>query len=253
MEPILLTSLCIVGQIENASKPEEATDESVEKWFKNRLRTAPRDLAERVRSSVDSVAYKVSKEDPQGAALTFVLDVVKALERNNASDVFKDKERCKGLINKLVFKLEPAELKESIKDARECWSSDEKSSISFFQERVSALAIDVAQGELARAILKRIASLTSEGRKKELLDEFYQSKKSSKAVSKVSDHIRNGSDVPDDNEGRYRASLEDCVNVTALGDYGSDKSVFPATLIKSLIKGAPHLTITKLDQPMVFK
>lgn len=155
IEPMMLHSLCIIGQVPGATSVEQATDENVKAWFENRLRCAPRDLAERVRSAVHSIKYEQCKEDPSGAALSFVLDVVKALDRNNASEVITDKERCKSLVQKLVNKLEPPELRERIKDARECWTNEEKSSLSFFQERVAAVAVDVVQGELARERLKR--------------------------------------------------------------------------------------------------
>eukprot|EP00171_Calliarthron_tuberculosum_P004516 IDg4516t1 len=161
IEPLLLNSLCILGKIEGASKAQQATEEAVLEWFDSRLRSAPHDLAERVRSAVDSVKYEQCSEDPAGAALTFTLNVVKALERGNASEVITDKERCKGLIIKLTNKLEPSELKERIRNAREFWSTDEKSSLSFFQERISAIAVDVSLGEIARARLKRRAPTKS--------------------------------------------------------------------------------------------
>eukprot|EP00171_Calliarthron_tuberculosum_P023495 IDg23495t1 len=100
LEPTLLSSLCILGQIEGSKTSKDATDSAVKAWFEKRLRSAPRDLAERVRSAVDSVKYKQCREDPSGAALTFVLDIVQALDRNNAAEVVSDKERCKGLIMK---------------------------------------------------------------------------------------------------------------------------------------------------------
>eukprot|EP00171_Calliarthron_tuberculosum_P002633 IDg2633t1 len=121
LEPMMLHSLCILGQIPGASSVEQATDNNVKAWFETRLRSAPRDLTERVRSAVHSVKFIQCKEDPAGAALSFVLDAVKALDRNNASEVVTDKERCKSLIVKLMNKLEPPELKERIKDARDCW------------------------------------------------------------------------------------------------------------------------------------
>eukprot|EP00171_Calliarthron_tuberculosum_P004521 IDg4521t1 len=123
-EPILLSSLCLLGQIEGASTAEAASDADCQ-------------------------------EDPAGAALTFIINTVKALKRNNASDVIKEPEKCKSLIGKLIHKLDPPELKERIKCAYECWSKEEKSSLTFFQERISTVAVDVAQGEVARSRIKR--------------------------------------------------------------------------------------------------
>lgn len=172
IEPALLSSLCILGQIQGAKSVEEAQESAVEEWFTTRIRSKPRDLAERVRSAIDTVTYTQCKEDPAGAALTFVLDIVKSLEVNNASEVIQDKDRTKGLIVKLVNKLEPPELKERIKDALECWSNEEKASLSFFQERIATTAVDVAQGEIARARLKRKHShrRNSDGSQKHIED-----------------------------------------------------------------------------------
>lgn len=154
MEPTLLHSLCILGQIDNATELSQATDAAVKKWFEDRLATNPEDLTERVRSALDSVKYKVDNTDPSGAALTFIIDVVTALDKNNASEVIKDKDPCKSLISKLVSKLEPAELRERIWDARGCWTGVQRSDLSLFQSRVS-VAVEVAQGEMARNRIQR--------------------------------------------------------------------------------------------------
>ena len=133
MEPALLHSLCILGQIEGAEELRDATDDAVKKWFEERLATEPEDLTERVRSALDAIKYTVDNKDPSGAALTFIVEVVKSLDKNNASEVLKDKETCKSLINKLVRKLEPAELRERIFGARDCGTSTQRSNISFFR------------------------------------------------------------------------------------------------------------------------
>ena len=77
--------------------------------------------------------------------------MVSALDRHNAAEVMKNGEICKNLIERLVKELEPPELRERIKDAHECWTKEEKSSLAFFLESVAKLAVDVNQGETARA------------------------------------------------------------------------------------------------------
>eukprot|EP00171_Calliarthron_tuberculosum_P017364 IDg17364t1 len=94
-----------------------------------------------MRSSVESVRYEQCRQDPACTDLTFVINIVKALERNEASDIIKDPERCKGLFQKLTHKLELRELKERIKNAYECWTKEGKCSLTFFQERISAIAL----------------------------------------------------------------------------------------------------------------
>ena len=86
----MLNSLCILGKISGASNSSDATDEAVKAWFQERLSFAPHDLAERTRAALARVTYKTCKDDSQGAVLTFVLDIVNALDRNNASDVIRD-------------------------------------------------------------------------------------------------------------------------------------------------------------------
>lgn len=63
--------------------------------------------------------------DPSGSQLTLIVYIVKAFDRHNNSAVAKDKEICISLINKLVRKLEPAELRERTLDAKDCWESQQ--------------------------------------------------------------------------------------------------------------------------------
>ena len=119
------------GQIEGATNATEATDEKVRSWFDARLVTAPEELTDRVRSALESVKYQVNKQDPSGAALRFIVKIVTALDRNNASEVIDDMVTAKSLNWKLVQKLEPPELRERIRAASDCWTGEQKSSLSF--------------------------------------------------------------------------------------------------------------------------
>jgi len=139
----LLHSLCILGQIDSATQLSEATDVNVKKWFEDRLQTSPEDLTERVRSALDSVQYSVDRKDPSGAALAFVVNVVTALDKNNASEVVKDTDTCKSLIAKMIEKLEPPELRQRIVQSRDYWNSEQRASLQYFQSRVSAAAVEV--------------------------------------------------------------------------------------------------------------
>lgn len=95
VDPTLLQSLCLLGQIEGASNATAATNDNVKKLFDARLVAAPEDLTERVRAALDSVQYEVNKQDPSGAALSFIVKVVTALDKNNASEVIDEKDTCK--------------------------------------------------------------------------------------------------------------------------------------------------------------
>ena len=155
LDGTLLNTLCIIGKIEDAETMEDATDDAVEKWFRKHLSLAPEDLTERVRAALDSVQYFANPQDPGGSATDFIVDIVSALDRNNASEIVKDKESCKGLISRMINKLEPAELKERMREAKEIWSSAQKSDINFFEECLRKNAVQVNKGELVRARMNR--------------------------------------------------------------------------------------------------
>ena len=146
-----LQALCILGKITGASTLEQATADKVEAWFTAAHTATPLDLSERVQSALASVTFKNVKADPAGAAFTFCLEVVKSLDKNNASDILSNPDKAKYVINKLENKLEPDLLRERVKMKRDTWTNQEKGDLLLFQECVSTLAVDVAQNEVARA------------------------------------------------------------------------------------------------------
>lgn len=155
IEPILMQSLCILSEIIGAKSIEDATDASVYTWLDLSVSTAPRDKAERIRSALEAVKFAQCQKYPAGAVLTFVLDTIQELYKNNASEVVKDGESCKGLINKLVDSLEPSDLRELVKDSRKCWIKDPTGDLDFSRKKASNLAVDVAEEEVARNRLSR--------------------------------------------------------------------------------------------------
>lgn len=155
LKPELLHSLCILGVIEDASTMEEASDGNVQKWFDSRLSESTRDAAERVRTAVDSVPFRQCREDPGGAVMEYVVNVITALDKANASDAVSDGEKTKNIIHKMIAKLQPPELRVRMSDEKAYWSSAEKSSVQHFMQRASTLAVDVNNGEIARAKLTK--------------------------------------------------------------------------------------------------
>ena len=153
MDGPTLHALCIMGKISGATSLEQATAEKVEQWFVTAHTVAPRDLSERIQSALSAVKYKPCKEDPAGAALTFCLDAIKALDKNNASEIMDDPDQGKYLINKLREKLEPDLLRERVRMKMDTWKKEDKGKIKVFQECVSVLAVEVAQNEVARSRL----------------------------------------------------------------------------------------------------
>lgn len=71
------------------------------------------------------------------------MNIMSASDDNNASEIVNDTEIGKLLINKLISKIQPAELQERVRILAECWIAEEKSSISYFRKIVSELAVTV--------------------------------------------------------------------------------------------------------------
>ena len=299
IDATLQTTLCIIGKKDNASTMEEANDGTVQKWVEEQLSLAPEDLTERVRSAIDSVCCQVNKQGPSGSALYFVVNIVSALDRNNASEIIKDKEACKGLIVRMINKLKPPELRERMKKAREYWKSDNKADISYFEQTLSSNAVQVNKGEMIRARISKRGQkrslgsstadvspvnkkkkgndfkekksgngkrtnkdtwklgclnkehcqgihrimdcpITTEDRKKELLNEARENKKrkgNGKKFSKISVTPTIVASVSDD---RYDVILGGKVSTVALGDTGSDENVIDCELFEKLkLEGCP--------------
>lgn len=81
-----LHTLCILGEIEGATSVDEATIDAVQKWFDTASTLSTNDLSERVDATVKGLVYTSNKEDPSGGVYNFIIDVIRALDRNNASD-----------------------------------------------------------------------------------------------------------------------------------------------------------------------
>lgn len=94
VESTTLHALCILGEITCASSCEEATPENVKLCFDAAVACSEKDLSERLDSTINTVGYTESKEDPSGGISNFILSVLKTLDKNNASEVIQDKELC---------------------------------------------------------------------------------------------------------------------------------------------------------------
>ena len=134
---------------------EDASDEVVQAWLESQLSAEPKDLSQRIRNAIDAVPFVPCKADPAGAVKSFVIGTIQALDENNASDVVQDPEKCKNLIAKLILKLEPEELRLRLQGKRHYWSSNDKGNLQLLTKTVSLLAVEVHNGKVARAKIKR--------------------------------------------------------------------------------------------------
>lgn len=157
LKPELLRYLYIVGEIRGASSASEATDSSVETWFKRRLHEAPSEISERVKHAINSDKFTECPTDPVGAVTTLVLKLVSALDRSRVSEIVQNAEKCKSLVLNLAQKQEPAELNEStrrsrygLRRTRAAYRSSRNALVSYLSEKIN-------NGNIARSKLKRRA------------------------------------------------------------------------------------------------
>ena len=147
----LLAALVKMKKIPDANTVEQASAEKVDKWFNGALNFAPQDLSERIDGVLSAVKYTKIRGDPAGSALTFCVDVMKALSTNVASDVLDDVDQAAKFIDRLVEKLGSSckVLRERMKMRREGWTKTERGDFNKFETALSSLAIDVHQNEVA--------------------------------------------------------------------------------------------------------
>ena len=150
IDPATLHALCVMGEIQNAEKVEDATVEAVKTWFDVASNLAPRDLSERIESALHSVNYAANPEDPAGGISNFVINVITALDQNNASEILQDQDLSKHFMDRIIKKIKDPILQERIKMRRRGWNKTQLSDIKFFKNEAASIAIDLALTETAR-------------------------------------------------------------------------------------------------------
>lgn len=157
-----------MGRIEGANSPVQATDDNVRARFQARLGSNPKDISERVRSTIASVSFVKCSDDPQGNVSDFVVDIVTELDKNNASSIINEPKACENLIKNLIEKLEPSELQMRIKNEQLFWTGAQRCDIAYFEERAGALAVETHNGERARAQCTSDNKTALRGKKRQL-------------------------------------------------------------------------------------
>ena len=216
INPATLHALCVTGEIRNADKVEDATAEDVKTWFDTASSLAPKDLSERIDSALQSVSYTSNSEDPAGGVSNFVINVITALDRNNASEVLQDKDLARHFIDRMVKKMQDHILQERIKMRRRGWTKMQLSDIKFFKDEASTIAVELALTETAR---QRVKPRTDRTRRptKVLSKHEIKSKDSPKQAKRVKGIKRRESDWTDpclnpDCDGIH--PLKDCPNTS---------------------------------------
>lgn len=122
---------------------EQSISEKVKQWLDAAVAEAPRDLSERIKSALSNVRFNPYKEDPAGAVTILVVDFIKDLDHNNASEIHSDVDKAKFLMSKLKAKLEPPLFHDRIKMKRALWSAAENRDIKWFRRKASASAVEL--------------------------------------------------------------------------------------------------------------
>ena len=143
-----------MGEIQDADKIEDATLEAVKAWFDTASGVALKDLSERIDSALQSVTYKANTEDPSGVVTNFLVNVMTALDQNNASEVLNDADLAKHFIDRMVNKTKDPIIQERIKMRRRGWIKNQLSNIKLFKNEAAALAVDISLTEAARQRVK---------------------------------------------------------------------------------------------------
>ena len=151
MDGQILSALVKMKKIEGAGNVEQALPKKVEKWFRKIVNYTPQDFSERIAAVLSGVKYTKVRGDPAGSALTFCIDVMKALSVNVAGSVLVNVDQAIKFIDKLVEKLGDSckVLRERMRMRREGWNKKERGDFNKFETELALLAIDVHQNEVA--------------------------------------------------------------------------------------------------------
>ena len=126
----LLLSLTTLRTFPERTDVSQVTDADVGTWITSRSRCASGDTPGHVKSAIGRVRFKPDRDDPQGAALSFFMDIMTELRRSRVAHVIE--ESSKTLIALLIPKLEPPVLREAISSAHDYWPKDKRHDFHHF-------------------------------------------------------------------------------------------------------------------------
>lgn len=139
----LLEALTELEIFDGACLVSDVTDDMVKIWVESRGTCATNDTPAQVKNALGKVKFRADSKDPEGAVLAFFIDTATELRRNRASQIVKDNPKT--LISLLIPKLEPVLVRETIADAYEFWSKEQKSNYKFFKTTVTTASIESAK------------------------------------------------------------------------------------------------------------
>lgn len=97
------------------------------------------------------VRFKIMDDDPQGEAIFFVISVVAALDKLNASSVINEPEQCTELILKLMKKVDPPAVKKLLLRRRHSEARNNGVTWEFFAEQLAEYSAQVNRVNAALA------------------------------------------------------------------------------------------------------
>lgn len=136
----LLLSLVDLQTFKDISKADDVKDEHIKTWLKSRTTCSVADMPGQVKDALSRVKFKVDRQDPEGAAYAFFVDVLGELRRNRVSKVLTDSPKV--IIQHLLEKLEPVQTRDAVKTAYEYWTKSEKEDFQHFHHFVIKTAVE---------------------------------------------------------------------------------------------------------------
>lgn len=139
----MLNALRILGKIPKTSSDEQAIARAVRQWYEGRRSDTYRNMAERVRVAIESVWCGKCPEDPAGATTNFVVDVVSAIDKSNASEYLKDQLGRRLVMDRMTERIQPSSLSKRIRRERADRTKTQQADFAYFDKQLGILAVDI--------------------------------------------------------------------------------------------------------------
>jgi len=139
----LLETMILTEEIEDVGSISNLTDEKVEDWYRNVLKTAPLDLGNKVIEVIKKHKHKVDVYDPAAGVQRYVHGVLSDLRHVAGSNFMKDKGQSKNVIEKLAQGLNPKALKTMVLNDKSMWREEDRGKIAFFLKKSKELAVQL--------------------------------------------------------------------------------------------------------------
>lgn len=105
-----MESMCIMGEIEGATTTQDLTTQMVEYWYHELIDVYPSELNYSLNDIMKEVVHKPDPNDPSGAVLDYIHEVVTNIWRLGMGEIMTDETKSRQVVKKLINGLKPNEL-----------------------------------------------------------------------------------------------------------------------------------------------